>query len=69
MSTQWVKKIISIHKIEKITNRFTSSVKKYKILNKVYGKIKPSKGDLNCFTLWDKFLISSGRQLNTLIPK
>ena len=41
MSTQWVKKIISIYKIEKITtNRFTSSVKMYKNLNKVYMKHK-----------------------------
>jgi len=41
MSTQWGKKIIGIHKVEKLTrNRFMSSVKARKNLNKVYIKLE-----------------------------
>jgi hypothetical protein len=39
MNTQWVKKIISVNNIDKITTvRFMSSIKMYENLNKVYIK-------------------------------
>ena len=41
MGTQWSEKIIIMHKIEKLTrNRFMSSVKACKNLNKVYIKLE-----------------------------